>query len=107
MMHSAVPANPALDFSHSNPVFCHPRAVGNFRMHLTNLSGRTRLKSAAEKLRNARLIHAAMGAAISGLGALVASAVSQGHSWKNLVPLVFIVVLLVVAGLFGARAGIL
>jgi K+-sensing histidine kinase KdpD len=76
-------------------------------MHLTNFTGRTRLKTAAEKLRNARLVNAAAGAVISGLAALLACAVAQGHSWKNLVPLVFIVVLLVVAGLFGARAGIL
>src|SRR5438309_1840737 len=75
-------------------------------MHLTNLIGRSATRTAAGKVRSARLIDATAGAIISGLAAVIASALSQGHAWKNLVPLVFIVVLLVVAWLFGARAGI-
>jgi K+-sensing histidine kinase KdpD len=76
-------------------------------MHLTNFAGRSGIKNAAHKLRDTRLMNAAIGAAISGLGAVVTSAIAQGHSWKNLVPLVFVVVLLVIAGVFGARAGIM
>lgn len=76
-------------------------------MHLANFAGKTGMKTAAEKLWTARLMNAAIGAAISGLAAAIISAVAQGHSWKDMVPLVFIVVLLVVAGFFGARAGIL
>ena len=76
-------------------------------MHLTNFMGRSGMKTAAEKLRTPRLIDAAVGTAITGLVALAASAVAQGHSWKNVVPLVFTVVLLTIAGFFGVRAGIL
>jgi K+-sensing histidine kinase KdpD len=76
-------------------------------MHLTNFAGRSAIKSAADKIRNARLINAAIGAAISGVAAIVASALAQGHPWKDLVPLLFVIVLLVIAGLFGARAGII
>ncbi len=76
-------------------------------MHLTNFAGRSGIKSAADKIRNARLINAAIGAAISGAAAILASALAQGHPWKDLVPLLFVVVLLVIAGLFGARAGII
>jgi Domain of unknown function (DUF4118) len=97
---------PALDFSHSYPVFCHSKSVGNFRMHLSNF-GKPGLKTAAGRLRNRRLMNAMSGAAISGLAAVIISAFAQGQPWKNLVPLVFLAVLLVVAGLFGARAGII
>jgi K+-sensing histidine kinase KdpD len=76
-------------------------------MHLTNFTCRSGIKSAADKIRNARLINAAIGAAISGVTAIIASAIAQGHPWKNLVPLLFVVVLLVIAGLFGARAGMI
>lgn len=71
-------------------------------MHITNWTGRS-----TQKFRNARLINAAIGAAISGVAAVIISTIAQGHSWKNLVPLVFLVVLLLIAGLFGARAGII
>jgi K+-sensing histidine kinase KdpD len=76
-------------------------------MHLTNFAGRSGIKTAAQKLRTARLVDAAIGAAISGLAALISSAIAQGHSWKDMVPLIFVVVLLVIAELFGARAGII
>jgi K+-sensing histidine kinase KdpD len=35
------------------------------------------------------------------------SAAAVGHNWKNLAPLIFTVVLLIIAGLFGSRAGII
>ena len=65
------------------------------------------MKTAAEKLASCQLVDAAIGAVLCGLAAIAASAFSAGHSWQNLVPLVFILVLLLVAGIFGARAGIL
>jgi hypothetical protein len=40
------------------------------------------------------------------VAALGVSAVAVGHSWKSVVPLLFSAVLLVVAFVFGTRAGI-
>src|SRR5579859_2590552 len=99
--------NPALDFSHSNPAFCHPKIVGYFCMHITHLISRDSVKGAAEKLRSARLMDAATGAAISGLAAVVATMVAEAHPWKDIVPLVFTAVLLVIAVVFGVRAGVI
>jgi K+-sensing histidine kinase KdpD len=76
-------------------------------MHITHLISRNSVKAVAEKLRAARLLDAAMGAAISGLAAVGATMVAEGHPWKDIVPLVFTVVLLVVAALFGVRAGVI
>src|SRR6516162_9849506 len=76
-------------------------------MQLAHLMNRTGIKDTAGKLRSAPLIDAAVGVIVCGLAALVASAVAAGHSWQNLVPLVFIVVLLVIARIFGSKAGIL
>jgi len=76
-------------------------------MHLTNFISRTGMKSAAGRIWSAPLVDAAIGAALCALAAVGASMVAAGHSWKNLVPLIFTVILLVIAGVFGARAGIL
>jgi K+-sensing histidine kinase KdpD len=65
------------------------------------------MKNVAGKLCSAPLVDAAIGATVCGLAAIGASAVAAGHSWQNLVPLVFVLVLLVIAGIFGSRAGIL
>ena len=81
--------------------------MGNFRIHLTHFISRSGVKTAAEKLRTAQLLDAAIGAAASGLAAIGATAIAEGHPWKDMVPLVFIAVLLIVAGIFGARAGVL
>jgi len=75
-------------------------------MHLTNFISRTGMRSAAGRLRSAPLVDAAIGAAVCALAAVGTSMVAAGHPWKNLVPLVFTVILLVIAGIFGARAGI-
>jgi K+-sensing histidine kinase KdpD len=48
-----------------------------------------------------------VGTALCGLAALAVSALAAGHSWKTVVPLLFSAVLLVVAFVFGMRAGIL
>ena len=76
-------------------------------MHLTHLVSRNGLRSASDKLHTTRLKDAAVGAALSGLAAIAATMVAEGHLWKDLVPLVFTVVLLVVAAIFGVRAGVL
>jgi K+-sensing histidine kinase KdpD len=81
--------------------------VADFHMQLANLISRTGMKTAAERLASCQLIDAAIGAGVCGLAAAATSAMAAGHSWQNLVPLVFIVVLLLVAETFGARAGIL
>jgi K+-sensing histidine kinase KdpD len=49
---------------------------------------------------------ALVGAIICGMSAAAASVIADGYSWRVCVPLVFTVVLLVVALIFGARAGI-
>jgi K+-sensing histidine kinase KdpD len=76
-------------------------------MHITHLISRSGVKAAAEKLRAARLVDAAIGTAISGLSAIAATMVAEGHPWKNMVPLLFTVVLLVIAAIFGVRAGVI
>jgi len=102
-------------------------------MHITHLISRNSVKSAAgsdgerriaraiartkqlaakplkkaEKLRTVRLVNAAIGAAISGLAAVVATMLAEGHAWKDMVPLVFTAVLLLIAAIFGVRAGVI
>src|SRR5262249_45360689 len=68
---------------------------------------RTGIKDAAGKLWTKPLIDAAIRGVLCGIAAVAASAVAAGHPWKNMVPLVFILVLLLIAGLFGTRVGIL
>ncbi len=65
------------------------------------------MKTAAEKLWTAPLMDAAIGGLLGGIAAAAACALAGGHTWKNMVPLVFTVVLLVIAAVFGSRAGIL
>jgi K+-sensing histidine kinase KdpD len=50
---------------------------------------------------------AALGGLVCALAALALSAAANGHTWKNMAPLIFTVVLLIIAGLFGSRAGII
>jgi K+-sensing histidine kinase KdpD len=126
-------AHPALDFSHSNPAFCHPKVSGNisckqgFRMQLSHwihthwvnknwvnknwVPGRwinkSSMKTAAEKLWTMPLMDAAIGALVCSVAAMGAIAAAEGHAWKNMVPLVFAAILMIIAALFGAKAGIL
>jgi len=76
-------------------------------MQFINLISRMGIKSAAGKLWTKPHIDAAIGVVLCAIAAVGASAVASGHSWKNMVPLVFILVLLLIAGLFGTRVGIL
>jgi K+-sensing histidine kinase KdpD len=75
-------------------------------MQLTDFVCRTGVKTAAEKLWTAPLMDAALGGALSGIVAVLACLIAGGHTWKNMVPLVFTVVLLIIAAVFGSRAGI-
>jgi K+-sensing histidine kinase KdpD len=50
---------------------------------------------------------AALGGLVCALAALALSAAANGHTWKNMAPLIFTVVLLIIAGLLGSRAGII
>jgi K+-sensing histidine kinase KdpD len=67
---------------------------------------KTSTKTAGDKLRALQLADAAIGGAFCVVAAVVACAVASGHSWKTMVPLIFTVVLLLNARLFGARAGL-
>lgn len=76
-------------------------------MQVTQLIRKTAMKTAAGKLWTVPLMDAALGGLLCALAALALSAAANGHAWKNLAPLIFTVVLLIIAGLFGARAGII
>jgi K+-sensing histidine kinase KdpD len=76
-------------------------------MHVTHLINRSSIKTAAGKLWTLPLMDAALGGLVCALAALALSAAANGHSWKNMAPLIFTVVLLIIAGLFGSRAGII
>lgn len=65
------------------------------------------MRTAATRIWTVPLIDAVIGGVICGLAAIGMIAAAEGHSWKNMVPLVFTVVLLVIAAFFGAKAGIL
>jgi K+-sensing histidine kinase KdpD len=76
-------------------------------MHVTHLIGKTSMKTVAGKFWAIPLMDAAIGGLVCALAALALSAAANGHTWKNMAPLIFTVVLLVIAGLFGSRAGII
>jgi K+-sensing histidine kinase KdpD len=76
-------------------------------MHLAHLISKTGMKTAAERCWMAPLMDVAIGGLVCALAAVGFSAAAQGHTWKNLAPLIFTAVLLVTAAIFGARAGIL
>lgn len=67
---------------------------------------RAAIKTAADKLWTMPLIDAALGGIVCSVAALGAIAAAEGHAWKNMVPLLFTVVLLVIATIFGSKAGI-
>ena len=76
-------------------------------MHVTHLINKSSMKTAAGKLWTLPLMDAALGGLVCALAALALSAAANGHTWKNMAPLIFTVVLLIIAGLFGSRAGII
>jgi hypothetical protein len=73
-------------------------------MQVTHLVSKTAMKTAAGKLWTVPLMDAAIGGLVCALAALALSAAAVGHNWKNLAPLIFTAVLLIIAGLFGSRA---
>jgi K+-sensing histidine kinase KdpD len=97
----------ALDFSHSNPDFCHPSSREKIAMHMAHLISKNGVKTAAGRLWTVTLMDAAIGGLLCALAAVGFSAAADGHAWKNLAPLIFTAVLLLTAAVFGARAGIL
>jgi K+-sensing histidine kinase KdpD len=76
-------------------------------MQFNHLLNKSTMKTTAERIWTVPLMDAAIGGIICSLAAVGAIAAAEGHSWKNLVPLVFTVVLLVIGALFGSKAGIL
>ena len=68
---------------------------------------KTSMRAAADKLRTMQIVDAAIGGLLCSIAAIVTSAIATGHPWKSFVPLIFSVVLLLNARLFGARAGLL
>lgn len=76
-------------------------------MQFIQFVNKTGMKTAAGKLWTIPLMDAAIGGLVCSLAAVALSAAAEGHTWKNLAPLIFTVVLLSIAALFGARAGIL
>jgi K+-sensing histidine kinase KdpD len=92
---------PALDFSRSYPVFCHAYKRQNPGMNATmakmEREGPVRLLAKADTL---------IGSLLCGSAAAVVSVVAAGHGWRVVVPLVFTVVLLLIAAIFGLRAGV-
>src|SRR5258708_1050894 len=76
-------------------------------MQVIHLISKTGVKTLAGKLWTISLMNAATGGLVWGVAAFGFRGGGNGHGWKNLAPLIFTVVLLIIAGLFGARAGII
>lgn len=76
-------------------------------MHLGYLISKNGMRTAAGRLWTVPLLDAAIGGLVCTLAAVGFSAAANGHEWKNLAPLIFTAVLLLIAAIFGARAGIL
>ena len=76
-------------------------------MHLAYLISKTGVKTATERLRIVPLVDTAIGGLVCALAAIGFSAIANGHPWQNIAPLIFTAVLLVIAAVFGSRAGIL
>ena len=91
---------PALDFSHSNLAFCHPRIASKMVQHTRHIERTTSLLGLLGRA------DALIGGLICGLAAAAASVIAAGYTWRVFVPLIFTLVLVVVARIFGARAGI-
>lgn len=76
-------------------------------MQVTHLISKAAVKTAAGRLWAISLVDAALGSLVCALAAMALSAAANGHTWKNIAPLIFTAVLLIIAGLFGSRAGII
>jgi K+-sensing histidine kinase KdpD len=76
-------------------------------MQLAHRMSKSSMKTAAGRVWTLPLMDAAIGGLVCALAALALTAAANGHTWKNMAPLIFTVVLLIIAGLFGSRAGII
>ena len=76
-------------------------------MHVTHLVSKNTVKTAAGRFWTFPLMDAAIGGLVCALAALALSVAANGHSWRNIAPLIFTGVLLIIAGLFGSRAGVI
>jgi K+-sensing histidine kinase KdpD len=76
-------------------------------MHVTHLINKNTVKTAAGKFWTVPLMDAVIGALVCALAALALSTAASGHSWRNIAPLIFTGVLLIIAGFFGSRAGVI
>ena len=59
------------------------------------------------KIRLRQMIDSIIGAVLCAIGAIGLSALAVGKIWEPWAPLVFVAILLLIAVMFGARAGIL
>src|SRR5438132_11249653 len=75
----------ALDFSHSNPEFCHRNLSEKIAMHLAHLIRKNGMKTAAERLWTVPLMDAAIGVLVCALAAGGFSAAADGPAWKTVV----------------------
>src|SRR5262249_12826786 len=73
-------------------------------------SGIQKTKNSAPELRKRqvrRMVESLIGAVLCGIAATGMTVVANGRSWEASVPLIFVVILLGISAIFGARAGIL
>jgi K+-sensing histidine kinase KdpD len=64
----------------------------------------------AEKIRKhfpSAILDALVGSVLAAIGAAGATMIASGHRWEVFVPLAFVIILLVISVVFGARAGVL
>jgi K+-sensing histidine kinase KdpD len=81
--------------------------LGKKGMQVTHLINKRAVKTAAGKFWSAPWMDAAIGGLVCALAALALTVAANGHSWRNFAPLIFTVVLFIIAGLFGSRAGVI
>ena len=65
----------------------------------------TKLEVRRRRLR--QILDSLIGALLCAIAAVGASVVALGHRWEVLVPLMFVIILVGISAIFGARAGIL
>lgn len=71
------------------------------------MSPKMQREKRSEQFRLLGRVDSTVGVLVSGVAAGGACAIAAGHSWQTVVPLVFSVVLLVIALVFGVRAGVI
>jgi K+-sensing histidine kinase KdpD len=100
---------PVHDFFHSSPEFCHPNFLRLFywpQNERPDMISNTEDREPKDESCVVRRTNSLAGVVLCAGAAVAASAVASGHPWRVWVPLVFSVVLLLIALFFGVRAGI-